>query len=452
MHYEETGKIKFTINLQSLENTMKKLLCGVGIVAISALSSQSAYADSGQTDLEARIALLEEEINSLKSQVKSGNNSGGNNSDVIVSLSPTPKFKTKDGSTSAKIIGFMQADAIFHQDDLADHPDGTSIRRARLGIAGKFLGDWGYKYLHDFGNNKQELQDAFITYKASKNLGFKVGQFKEFIGLEFQTGSPNWTFMELPVTDALTPRRSVGASLLANYDNLRVNLGVFGMNATKKIADDEGYSTDLNVSYQFLHDKKRHFHVGATASYRVPDSAGDSISYKVKADTSTQSLNSLSTGTISGVDNNILYGLQALGIYGPLLVQGEYLRSDVNRENGLQDVDFSGHYIQAAYLLTGESRGFNFKKYKKSGIKPLNPLTKDGGSGAWELAARYENLDLTDNSVTGGEIDKYTFGLNWYPNNYLRLQANYSIVDTDDNATTANDDPQILALRSQVVF
>jgi len=431
---------------------MKTLLCGVGVMAISMLSAQSALADAGTSNMEARIALLEEELKALKTSVKNNANTGNSsNSDVIVSLSPGPKFKTKDGKTSAKVIGFMQADAVFHQDDIADHPDGTSIRRARLGLAGKFAGDWGYKYLHDFGNNKQELQDAFITYKASKNLGFKVGQFKEFIGLEFQTGSPNWSFMELPVTDALTPRRSIGAALLAQHDNLRVNLGVFGMNATKKIADDEGYSSDLNVSYQIMHDKKRHLHVGATASYRVPDSAGDNISYKVKADTSTQSLNSLSTGSISGVDNNILYGLQALGIYGPLLVQGEYLMSDVNRENGLQDVNFNAHYIQAAYVLTGESRKFNFNKYKKSGIKPNNPLT-DGGAGAWEVAARYEGLDLTDGGVTGGELDKYTLGLNWYPNDYLRLQANYSIVDTDENSVTANDDPQIFALRSQVTF
>lgn len=46
-------------------------------------------------------------------------------------------------------------------------------------------------------------------------------------------------------------------------------------------------------------------------------------------------------------------------------------------------------------------------------VKPKSVVGK-GGHGAWELAARYSSIDLTDSGIDGGEESDLTLGVNWY--------------------------------------
>ncbi|MFA7593686.1 MAG: porin, partial [Thiohalobacteraceae bacterium] len=62
----------------------------------------------------------------------------------------------------------------------------------------------------------------------------------------------------------------------------------------------------------------------------------------------------------------------------------------------------------------------------------------------------YSNLNLNDGVVTGGEMDNWTLGVNYYMNANARLMFNYIGVDTDDNAD--NDDPGIFLMRAQLDF
>lgn len=86
-------------------------------------------------------------------------------------------------------------------------------------------------------------------------------------------------------------------------------------------------------------------------------------------------------------------------------------------------------------------------------MKPNNPFSLSGdGTGAWEIAARYSNLDLNDGTITGGELDSYTLGLNWYPTKNTKFMLNYIMNETDANGTTPNNDPDYITLRAQVDF
>ena len=58
----------------------------------------------------------------------------------------------------------------------------------------------------------------------------------------------------------------------------------------------------------------------------------------------------------------------------------------------------------------------------------------------------------TDGSVLGGELDTVTLGLNWYPNDNIRFIANYIHADTDENAVTPDDGPEVYLLRGQFAF
>jgi len=87
----------------------------------------------------------------------------------------------------------------------------------------------------------------------------------------------------------------------------------------------------------------------------------------------------------------------------------------------------------------------------------------DGGIGAWEIAARYSTLNLTDSGVRGGGEKDITVGLNWYATSNVRFMLNYIKVNTDNDAngtapllpgetTHGHDDPSIVQARAQVDF
>lgn len=130
------------------------------------------------------------------------------------------------------------------------------------------------------------------------------------------------------------------------------------------------------------------------------------------------------------------------GIWGPITLAGEYHLAAVQRvhhrgrfsrfargaratdprfshRNRTRNVDFYGWHLQGGYVLTGESRDYDFEHGSLGGITPCNYY------GAWELVARYSYLTLNDRNVMGGSEHNATLGLNWYVNTNVRFAFNY---------------------------
>ncbi|MBL4836136.1 MAG: hypothetical protein JKY34_01045 [Kordiimonadaceae bacterium] len=437
--------------------------------APSAVSAQEMNSQQTRQQLEDRVQRLEQELQAIKNMLmakktapvkmvvkgkKAPEKGKKAKKKVRVALKPTPKFKSADGSFVAKFVGFGQMDSVFQNNDTVAHPNGTTVRRARLGLAGKAFNVWGYKFLYEFANNnKPSLQDMFITYKGFKNVAITLGQAKEPVGLEWQSPSKYWTFMELPVTTSLTPRRSIGTIMTATFDKLRFTTGLFGENANKTRTANEGYSIDIHMAFTPFHTKTTHLHGAVHYSYRVPDDQTNTLKYGGKHETSVTPTASITTGNIGSVDHNILLGGEMLWVNGPFSVQAEYTQSTVSRDAGFVDEKFQSYYVQGSWFLTGESKNFNPKKYGHGRIAPHAPF-KPGKSdwGALELAFRYGLLDLHDNVITGGSLRRFTGALNWHPNTYTRFSMNYTVIDTDSNAVRPNDNSKSLALRAQIDF
>jgi phosphate-selective porin OprO/OprP len=59
--------------------------------------------------------------------------------------------------------------------------------------------------------------------------------------------------------------------------------------------------------------------------------------------------------------------------------------------------------------------------------------TRDGfgGWGAWQLTARYSYLDLNNKQVIGGRVNDMTLGVNWFLNQWMKVQGNFFVADRD---------------------
>jgi phosphate-selective porin OprO and OprP len=89
------------------------------------------------------------------------------------------------------------------------------------------------------------------------------------------------------------------------------------------------------------------------------------------------------------------------------------------------------------------------------GIRPTNNFNPNEGHwGAWEIAARYSELNLNDVTagITGGDQTIASLGLNWYPHRSVRFLLDAQDVEVDFPGATNDVAYQAIALRSQVAF
>ena len=64
-------------------------------------------------------------------------------------------------------------------------------------------------------------------------------------------------------------------------------------------------------------------------------------------------------------------------------------------------------------------------------LKPATNFGGEDGNGAWEIAARWSTIDLTDAGVAGGEQDNLALALNWYLNPVTRMMLDWVHADVD---------------------
>jgi len=201
----------------------------------------------------------------------------------------------------------------------------------------------------------------------------------------------------------------------------------------------------------------------------MPISLWALVRYRARPESHVTAARFIDTGAagITNANNAVIYQPELALVFGSFHMQGEYQWLNVERGNGSPTLNFHGWYAQAGWFLTGEVRRYLIRDTPDSAtfgrVRPRNNLG-DGGFGAFEIAARYSGLDLSDRDVRGGTERNITLGLNWYVNPYMRFMFNYIRVNNDNealgnvanlippNANGSNDDPRVYQLRGQVDF
>tara|TARA_B100000674_G_scaffold301898_1_gene250664 strand:- start:463 stop:1641 length:1179 start_codon:yes stop_codon:yes gene_type:complete len=361
--------------------------------------------------------------------------------DINVTWKDSLRLETADGKNKLRIGGRIHWDNAFSSDD--DYmSDGDTFRRARLYVSGQIQERYDFKMQYDFAGGDADFKDVYFGIKGVPALGnVRVGQFKEPFSLEEQISSNNITSIERANVNRLSPSRSAGVMLYNNYADQRVTgaVGIFrGADDSYGNYKGDGYAATARVTglpYK-NDDGSQLLHLGVGYSHRDDDTA----SYKFSSD---HAMAPSTKYKISDVDDTSLLGLEAALKLNSFSLQSEWIEADVDAATG---GDLDGYYVQASYVLTGESRSYDTASGVFKGVSPGTKFLDNGGLGAWEATLRWSNLDYTDLNG-GGEAESWTVGLNWYLNKNVRALFNYTDVDLD-----SGEDGSVFGTRFQIAF
>ena len=380
------------------------------------------------------------------------------------------QIETADGDFKFKLGGRVHADASTSSDDnfldsdgnQVNANNGTELRRGRIEYIGTFFRDWIIKNQLEFAGDEISLRDLWLRYAGLDFVDITVGEQKQAFSRELQESSNDMLFIERSVMNVINGAlvdRAMGVNISSQGDIWAGQVGIYGDSIAtnkRKIAADEGWSVSSRFSFTPIAEKNKLIHLGIAGNYREPNGLANSTLQLASRSTNMSNL-SLIQSTTTDINNIKMLGLEASAILGPFSLGGEYTNTWINRKNGESNLYFNGWYGEAAWTLTGEQR--NYKNGRFFRVKPTNNFNLNKKRiGAWELAARYSEVDLNDGNFNGGKLSNLTIALNWYLNENTRLMAGYDkALDITDSPLTNSDGSKpdnldTFMFRAQLVF
>lgn len=391
---------------------------------------------------------------------------------------------------------------------------GENLRRARIGVIGKFFGDWNYALIYDFGGSADGfggtgaagatsvgflpgggtsgVENAYLSYTGLKPFGGKMAIEAGIMDLAWtmdeSTSSNDIMFMERASAGIIAQNIAAGDFRSAAgtrwwNDDLWVGGYVTGpttgaihsASSVSPPGTSEQYGATARIAGNPINGKNYSVHIGADAEWLIQPprnlvTQAQTLTLSDRPELRIDPTTLISTGAIANVSGAQVYGVEAAATYGSFIAQGEYYWFNVDRTAntglppvGASSLKFDGGYAQVGYVLTGESHAYNSSTASYGGIKPANPFSlAGGGTGAWEIAARVSQMNLNDQLATaagiaGGRQTIYTAALNWYVNGNVRFMLDYLHGDISKQASSVSTADvgsrfNAVAMRTQVAF
>jgi phosphate-selective porin OprO and OprP len=483
-----------------------------------AILAQTATPDSSTNEriktIEQQIQALQQELSRVKAdlsvkdeqlrqsqeqtrQVQAQVEAVENRKPLVTFPAGRPTISSEDGQYSLAIGALVQFDAGGYfqnssNDENVQPPgardldNGENLRRGRIYVVGQ-MGDFTLNITPDFGGSP----DGVATiYQANINYTFSpvtvtIGYFQPWFSLYDAMLPQDFLLLERPSAVEIArnvvagdARASFGAKASGEdyFASLYLTGASYGSQSAN-LLNDQQTGIVGRVATRPLRGKDWNTHIGINGSKAFHLNENDSASVHQAVQLRNQpelridQNRLIDTGLIpaSGADT---YGIELAANWRNFTVMAEYIRIDVDQDQPTgpsPNLTFQGGYIEGSWVITGESHPYLTNAASYGRPSPEHPFSlKTGGWGAWEVVARYSILDLDSDTndgepaastggVFGGLQQVYSVGLNWYPNDFLRFQLQFSHVDVDrrdaSNGTTqVGQNFEDIALRSQLAF
>jgi phosphate-selective porin OprO and OprP len=293
-----------------------------------------------------------------------------------------------------QLFGFLQS----HYETLFEDETKNSFtfERARIGVQGMIPYDFSYYVVVEYSpfiSPNPYLLDAFVTYDRYKWAKVSVGSFKTPFGLEINTPCNGLItiYRSTASLQMVAPFRDMGMVIMGGNKDTKVQyqLGIMNGSGLKRFDNNKKKDVVARVLYKPFD----FIQLGANFRYGFP----------------SQNNNKDSRTTFGGEFKMNHKGITFMGEY--LMDEGDY-----NRDLG------GGCGGELLNLGDKRSGGWAALAYKtKWNVEPVLKFDLfDSGN-----AQNYKESNLT-------------FGINYYLNDWTRLQANY-IYRTEDPIELKND-------------
>lgn len=351
-------------------------------------------------------------------------------------------YKTKN--MELNLGGRLHLDAAQVDNGSTDSSD-EEVRRARLELGIRLYDKWRIRIDREFTNDGG-WRNVWLGYEVNDQLSLKAGNFIAPFSMEDVGSSNDTMFMERSLVQALAPGFGVGAGATYQGRHFGISGGYFtdAIDEEDNVQAKKGDGVSARAIWRPIDGNGRVLHFGFGLDRRE-FGAGDvrRISTGPEANLAPTVV---TTGNVANMDVSNSYNAEAAWSAGPVLVQGQYVTSDLERTIG-RDLTVDGYYLQVGWVLTGERYRYGDSAGVFTGPRPK------GKWGAVELAARVSSLDLSEAGIgASGKADDYTIGGNWYVGKNFRLMANYVHSEVDTLNPALDRDVDVLQARAQVDF
>jgi phosphate-selective porin OprO/OprP len=433
------------------------------------LGTAPAAADdsAGLADLDQRLRVIERKLE-LQSEETATRVAGT----PTVTLSASKGLSVKSpppGDIEVKFKGLVQGDGRFYfDDDQYPQNDTFLMRRIEPTLEGTWGSLIGFRVTAQLAGDSATTSDVYLDLKFDPRATVRIGKTKVPVGLERLQSSGSTAQVELGLPGELAPGRDIGVQLQGEFASSTVNyaLGVYNGTVDGRDGSTTNPDNDFEVAARvFVDPWKNDGGALAGLGFGIAGSAGDKEGVgnnflpRYRSSGQVQFFNYRSAVAADG--ENTRWSPQAYYYRNAFGLLGEYISSsqDVRlpASGARESIENTAWQLSGGYVLTGEDAGY------RGVTRPNHPFTVgSAGWGAWELVARYGELDIDDDAfplfadpaVAARNAKAWGVGVNWYLNSNFKLVANYTQTDFEGGAAAGADreDEKAFFTRAQFSF
>jgi phosphate-selective porin OprO/OprP len=452
------------------------------LAAASLLPLSAARAEPTIADLLQRIEEQEQKILVLerKLEIKEEADKAAASTAAVVKASDRGfSIQSADAQNQIKLRGVMHVDGRFMVDDETDLTDQWQATRVRPILEGTVGGIYDFRFTPDFGQGRTVIQDAYVTARFQPQLQVTAGKFKSPVGLERLQSASDIRFVSRAFPTSLAPNRDIGLQVAGNLLGERLSYAAAWLNGSNDGSSSETFGdVDLNSDKEwaarlFAHPfaESEHFALrglGLGIAGTYTDQRGTAAqpllpSYRTPAQATffryrNGSTPTLADGTRTRLAPQFYYYVGSFGLLGEYTEVSQDVARTTTAASRSGTVDSTAWQLAASWFLTGEEASFR-------GFKPNSVFSLEKDSwGAFELAARYQELSIDDQAFAGGadsfadpsaaarKATGYTLGLNWYLNQNLKWVLNYEHTSFEGGAPGGADRADEQAILTRVAL